>query len=103
MQTDECALNTSKTGQRLNCPTRFVEGAETFFTFIELYPALLEYFKRRRKISMANMLTDPSFLVSLHLIRSVLGETTGLLTQLQAKAIDLVKAMAEVERVIDRL
>ena len=81
----------------------FVEGMETIFTFIELYPALLEYFERRREISIANTLTDPAFLVSLHLVRSVLGETKGLSTQLQAKVIDLVRATAEVERVIERL
>jgi len=49
------------------------------------------------------MLTDPPFLVSLHLVRSVLDETKGLSTQLQAKAIDLVRATAEVERVSERL
>ena len=45
-------------------------------------------------------MTDPAFLVSLHLVRSVLGEMKGPSTQLQAKA---VRATAEVERVIERL
>jgi len=96
-------MNTNKTRPKAYCPTRFVEGAETVFTFLELHPALLEYFERRREISIANTLTDPAFFVSLHLVRSVLGETKGLSTQLQAKAIDLVRATAEVERVIERL
>ena len=39
-------MNTSKTRPKAYCPTRFVEGAKTVFTFIELYPALLEYFRR---------------------------------------------------------
>ena len=96
-------MNTNKTIPKAYCPAGFVEGAETVFTFIELYPALLEYFERRRKISIANTLTDPAFVVSLHLVRSVLGKTKGLSTQLQAKAIDLVRPTAEVERVIERL
>ena len=100
---DAGEVSTNKTRPKAYCPTRFVEGAETVFTFIELYPALLEYFERRREINIVNTLTDPVFVVSLHLVKTVLGETKGLSTQLQAKAIDLVKATAEVERVVERL
>lgn len=96
-------ITTSKTRPKTYCPTRFVEGAETVFTFIELYPALLEYFEQRREIAIVNSLTDPVFIVSLNLIKVVLGETKGLSTQLQAKTIDLVNATVEVERVILRL
>jgi hypothetical protein len=96
-------INTSKTRPKTYCPTRFVEGAQTVFTFIELYPALLEYFEQRREINIVNTLTDPVFVVSLHLLKAVIGETKGLSTQLQAKAIDLVNATVEVERVIQRL
>jgi hypothetical protein len=100
---DAGEIGTSKTRPKTYCPTRFVEGAETVFTFIELYPALLEYFEQCREINTVNSMTDPVFIVSLHLVKAVLGETKGLSTQLQAKAIDLVNATVEVERVIQRL
>ena len=96
-------ISTSKTRPKTYCPTRFVEGAETVFTFAELYPALLEYFEKCSEINIVNTMTDPVFVVSLHLVKAVLGETKGLSTQLQAKAIDFVNATIEVERVIQRL
>jgi len=96
-------VTTAKTRPKAYCPTRFVEGAETVFTFVELYPALREFFERRREINLVNSMSDATFIVTVHLLKAVLGETRGLSVQLQAKAIDLVKATNEIERVIERL
>ena len=96
-------VTTMKTRPKAYCPTRFVEGAETVFTFVELYPALISYFEHRHEFNLVNGMSDPVFIVCVHLLMAVLGETRGLSVQLQAKAMDLVKATDEVDRVIERL
>jgi len=61
---------------------------------VELYPALLKYFECRRKFNLINGVSDPVLIVTIHLLKTILD--VELSVQLQAKAINLVKATAQV-------
>lgn len=93
------SITTNKKRLTTFCPTRFVEGAETIFTFIDLYPALLQFFEERHEINIVNAMSESSFVVTIHLLAVLFGETKGASVQLQSKVIDLVKAVREIERI----
>ena len=84
------------------CPTRFIESHTNVFDFLLLYDAVVDFF-RKEDLSIYNGIINATFLVTAHILQTVLGETKGLSVVLQGKAINLVTATEEVDRVVRRL
>lgn len=79
------------------CATRWVERHDSIFIFLELYQPLLKVLNDSGEIALANAITDPGFLVAVHLLEKVLGVSKQLSVLLQSKDIDLVEAASEIK------
>ena len=85
------------------CATRWVERHDSVFVFLELYEPLIDVFISNKEFALVNTITEPSFLVATLILSHVLGETKSASVKLQAKEIDLVGAITEIDSVVETL
>lgn len=81
------------------CATRWVERHDSIFIFLELYEPLLEVLTRNREFALVSQITEPQFIVSVLILNKILGLTKGASQSLQAKQLDLISAVNEIESV----
>lgn len=100
---DRLCPNSSHSRLKAFCPTRWVERHDTFFIFIELLLPLAHLFENLREYNLLNSLTNAPFIVTAYLLRELLGLTKGLSVLLQNSQLDLIKAVHEVQTVVQCL
>uniref|UniRef100_A0A1I8J6V9 FAT domain-containing protein n=1 Tax=Macrostomum lignano TaxID=282301 RepID=A0A1I8J6V9_9PLAT len=81
------------------CPTRFIDGLDSVFNFLELFDAAVEYFNDADQ-SVYNNIVNPVTIVALHVLQALLGAIRGLAVVLQGKAMDLIAASEEADRIL---
>lgn len=70
---------------------------------MELFDPLIDVLHDNRELTLAGQLTEPHFIIAVQILSKVLGVTKGLSEILQAKELDLITAVQEIEAVVGTL
>lgn len=105
--------NTRKRRLKTLCPTRWAERHDSILTFFEMMPAITELLERceagndieivTKARMMQKAMSDPSFIVTICVLKDILGVTLNLSVILQKVDSDLYRAVSYIEDVIQVL